>query len=347
MSDEICRPLLQGGILRPKVFFGKRDFASLVIKLLLQLLQCRLGHGLLILLLLQHYIIGFQLLIELGDDHLLLVQALFLLGQLPLLPGRFPFPFDHLLQVLLEVLTPLLKLGPLRSKLTGHDFDTFLQLGALIAKALVLSLECLPLPEDRHFSLPESLTGVGQHLREGRWRCFWPGAGLEPPPQNDLWLLQNGQRDGIGRTPMGSAITEGISVTAAVGSGVAIGSAAADGLPAGAWGPDGTASAMPAETWGPDDAASGPLAGAWGAEGTVSAVLAGIWGSDGAATTAAGAWGSDDAASTVAVGGRSSASEPADTCCWEPDSPVGATLEAEEEEDLISKGWVNTRQHGS
>jgi hypothetical protein len=31
----------------------------------------------------------------------------------------------------------------------------------------------------------------------------------------------------------------------------------------------------------------------------------------------------------------------------EPDSPVEATLEAEEEEVLISKGRVNTHQHGN
>jgi hypothetical protein len=130
---------------------------------------------------------------------------------------------------------PLLKLIPLRSKLTGRGFGTFLQLGVPIAKALVLSLERLPLPEDRRLSLPESLTSVGQHLREGRRRCFWPGAGLEPPPKNDLWLLQNGRRDGIGHAPMGFTIAEGIfNVVPAVGSAIIVGSAAATGLPAGA-----------------------------------------------------------------------------------------------------------------
>jgi hypothetical protein len=71
--DEIHRPLLQGGILRLEVFFGERDVASPVIKLLLQLLQCRLSRGLLIPLLLQHRIIGFQFLMKFCDDRISLV----------------------------------------------------------------------------------------------------------------------------------------------------------------------------------------------------------------------------------------------------------------------------------
>jgi hypothetical protein len=76
--------------------------------------------------------------------------------------------------------------------------------------------------------------------------------------------------------------------------------------------------------------------GSWylGPDGAVAAVVVGTWGPDGAA-------------SVVAGEGRSPASRPADTCCWESDSPVGATLEAEGEEALISKGRVNTRQHGN
>jgi hypothetical protein len=50
-----------------------------------------------------------------------------------------------------------------------------------------------------------------------------------------------------------------------------------------------------------------------------------------------GTWGPDGAGSAVAGGGRSSAPLPADACCWELDSPVGATLGAEGEEALISR----------
>jgi hypothetical protein len=83
--------------------------------------------------------------------------VLFLLEHPLLLPGSLPLLLDHLLQVL----TPLLKLGPLRNKLAGHDLGTLLQLGALITKTLVLSLERLPLPKDRRLSLPESLVSAG------------------------------------------------------------------------------------------------------------------------------------------------------------------------------------------
>jgi hypothetical protein len=79
---------------------------------------------------------------------------------------------------------------------------------------------------------------------------------------------------------------------------------------------------------------------------TASGSPVGTWGPDGAASVVAdGTWGPDSAASAVAGGGRSPAPLPADACCWEPDSPVGATLGAEGEEALISRGWVNTRQY--
>jgi hypothetical protein len=42
---------------------------------------------------------------------------------------------------------------------------------------------------------------AGQHPREGRRHRFWPSAGLEPPPKNNLRLLRNGRRDGVGRPP--------------------------------------------------------------------------------------------------------------------------------------------------
>jgi hypothetical protein len=94
-------------------FSSVREVASPVIELPPQLLQSRLSRGLLIPLLLQHHVIGFQLLMEFRDDRLPLVQELFLLDQPLLLPGHLPLPVKHLLQVLLEVLALLLKLGPL------------------------------------------------------------------------------------------------------------------------------------------------------------------------------------------------------------------------------------------
>jgi hypothetical protein len=176
---------------------------------------------------------------------------------------------------------------------------------------------------------------AGQHPREGRRHRFWPSAGLEPPPKNNLRLLRNGRRDGVGRPPpTSSAVADGIfdDIAAAVGSAVAVGDAAATGPPTAAWGPDSTASAVVARTWGPDDTAAAAAVGTWGPDGVASAVASGTWGPDGAAS---------------AGRGRSPASRPADTCCWEPDSLVGATLEAEGEEALISKGRINTRQHGN
>jgi hypothetical protein len=65
----------------------------------------------------------------------------------------------------------------------------------------VLSLKRLPLPQDRRLSLMKSLMGTRQHPGEGDWRCFWLGAGLEPPPKNHLCLLRSGRRDGAGRAP--------------------------------------------------------------------------------------------------------------------------------------------------
>jgi hypothetical protein len=77
---------------------------------------------------------------------------------------------------------------------------------------------------------------------------------------------------------------------------------------------------------------------------TASGSPAGTWGPDGAASAMTdGTWGPDSVASAVAGGGRSSTPLPADACCWEPDSLVGATLGAEGKEALMSRGWVNTR----
>jgi hypothetical protein len=168
----------------------------------------------------------------------------------------------------------------------------------------------------------------------------------------------------LGAPPASSAVADGVfdDIAAAIGSVVAVGCAAASGPPTRAWGPDGAASTAAAGTWGPDGAASAVAVGTWGPDGAASAVAAGTrgpddaasavavetWGPDGAASAVASeTWGPNGAALAVAGGGRSPASRPADACCWEPDSPVGATLEAEGEEAPISKGWVNARQHGN
>jgi hypothetical protein len=175
---------------------------------------------------------------EFRDDRLPLVQVLFLLDQPPLLPGHLPLPLEHLLQVLLEVLTLLLKLGPIRRKLAGRGLGTLLQLGAPITKALVLSLERLPLPQDRRFGLPESLMSAGQHSREGKQRRFWPGAGLERRPRITSGSSGMGGRMESGVPPASSTVADGIfdDIAAAVGSAVAVGGAAAGPL-ARAWGP--------------------------------------------------------------------------------------------------------------
>jgi hypothetical protein len=200
----------------------------------------------------------------------------------------------------------------------------------------VLSLERLPLPQDHRLGLLESLMSAGQHPREGRRHHFWPDAGLELLPKNNLCSSGMGGEMESGALPASSAVADGIfdDIAAAVGSAVAVGGSATTGPLAGAWGPDGTASAVAAGTWGPDGAAAAAAVGTWGPDGAASVVAGETWGPDGAA-------------SAVAGGGRSPASRPAYSCCWEPDSPVGATLEAEEEEALRSKGRVNTRQHGN
>jgi hypothetical protein len=56
---------------------------------------------------------------ECSDSLLLLVKVFFLLDQSSLLPGHLLLSVRHLPDVLLEVLTLLLKLGPLRGKLAG------------------------------------------------------------------------------------------------------------------------------------------------------------------------------------------------------------------------------------
>jgi hypothetical protein len=61
-----------------------------------------------------------------------------------------------------------------------------------------------------------------------------------------------------------------------------------------------------------------------------------------AAGPSTGAWEPDGAALVAAGGVGSPALFPAYARYWGPDLPVGATSEAEGEEALMSKGWVNT-----
>jgi hypothetical protein len=80
--------------------------------------------------------------------------VLLLLGQPLLLLGHLLLSGEHLLEVLPVVLAVPLKLGPLGGELAGRCIGALLQLGTLVAEALVFGLERLPL------------------LREGNRRCF-------------------------------------------------------------------------------------------------------------------------------------------------------------------------------
>jgi hypothetical protein len=93
--------------------------------------------------------------------------VLLLLGQPLLLPGHLQLPGVHLLEVLIVVLAVPLKLGLLEGKLAGRCLGALLQLGMLVAEALVFGLKRLPLPQDRCLSLLEGLMGARQHLGGG------------------------------------------------------------------------------------------------------------------------------------------------------------------------------------
>jgi hypothetical protein len=127
--------------------------------------------------------------------------VLLLLGQLLLLSGHLQLSGVHLLEILLVVLAVSLKLEPLGGELVGCCLGALLQLGTLVAEALVFGLERLPLQQDRRLSLVKSLMGARQQQGEGNWRCFWLGAGPEPPPENHLHPLRSGRWDGAGRPP--------------------------------------------------------------------------------------------------------------------------------------------------
>jgi hypothetical protein len=198
---EVCLPPVQGLSFRLELLLDESGVAGLAIKLLLQPLQALHSRGLLDPLLLQDFVEGVQLRLELRDDLLPLVQVHLLLGQPILLLGHLQLLGEHLLEVLLVVLAVALKLGPLGGKLAGRCLGALLQLGTPVTEALVFSLKRLPLPQDRRLSLLEGLVGAGQHPGEGNWRCFWLGAGPKPLPKNHLHLLQSGRRVGARRAP--------------------------------------------------------------------------------------------------------------------------------------------------
>jgi hypothetical protein len=115
----------------------------------------------------------------------------------------------------------------------GRSLGALLQLGAPITEELVLDRERLPLPQDRHLGLPESLMSAGQHPREGSRRRFWLSAELLS--KNNLQLLQSGLRDGAGRAPSSPAIADGVfNDITVVGSAVAVNGATTSGPLAGA-----------------------------------------------------------------------------------------------------------------
>jgi hypothetical protein len=198
---EVRLPPVQGLLFRFKLLLGEGGVAGLALEFLLQLLQPLHSHGLLDPLLFQDPVHGTQLGAELCDDLLPLVQGLLLLGQPLLLPAHLQLSGVHLLEVLFVIPAVLLKLGPLEGEPVGHRLSALLQLGAPVAEALVFGLKRLPLPQDCRLSLMKSLMGTRQHPGEGHRRCFWLGAGPEPPPQNHLRLLRSGQRDEAGHAP--------------------------------------------------------------------------------------------------------------------------------------------------
>jgi hypothetical protein len=103
-------------------------------------LQALHSHGLLGPLLLQDFVEGVQLGLELRDDLLPLVQVLLLLGQPLLLLGHLQLPGVHPLEVLLVVLAVPRQFGSLKGEPLGCRLGALLQLGTPIAKALVLGL---------------------------------------------------------------------------------------------------------------------------------------------------------------------------------------------------------------
>jgi hypothetical protein len=125
----------------------------------------------------------------------------FLLDQASLLPGHLLLSVRHLPDVLLEVLTLLLKLGPLRGELAGCRLSAPLQLGAPVAKALVLGLERLPLSPNSRLGFLEGLVSASQHLRERSQRRSRLDTRPEWTPKNNLRTLRSWRGDRAGCAP--------------------------------------------------------------------------------------------------------------------------------------------------
>jgi hypothetical protein len=201
LPGEIRRPLILGRILLLEVLLGQGNVAGLVLQLSLPFLDPLHSRSLLGPLLFQNFVHGTQLGTQLCDDLLPLVQGLLPFGQPLLLPARLQLPSVHLLEVLLVFFVVSHEFGPLKGKLLGHRLGALLQLGAPVAEALVLRFQRLPFSPNRRLGLMKSLMGTRQHPGEGNRRCFWLGAGSEPPPKNHLRLLQSGRRVGAGHAP--------------------------------------------------------------------------------------------------------------------------------------------------
>jgi hypothetical protein len=130
LPGEVRLPLVQGLLLRLKIFLGEGGIASLALELLLPLLQPLHDPDLLGPLGFQSLVQGTQLGLVLCCEGLPLGHDLLLPGHLLLPPGRLQLPGAHPLEVPLVLLMVLLELGPLGDELLGRRSGALLQLGA-------------------------------------------------------------------------------------------------------------------------------------------------------------------------------------------------------------------------
>jgi hypothetical protein len=190
LPSEIRLPPVQGLLLRLKVRLGEGGVASLALELLLPLLQPLHSLDLVGPLGFQSLVQGAQLGLVLYRDGLPLGHDLLPPGHLLFPLGRLQLPGTHLLEVSLVLLVVPLKLGPLGGELSGRRLGPFLQLGAPVTEALVLSLKRLPLPQDCCLSVTEDLVGTEHQAGEWDWRRFLLGARPKPPPKHHLHILR-------------------------------------------------------------------------------------------------------------------------------------------------------------
>jgi hypothetical protein len=119
---------------------------------------------------LQGLVQGIQLGPEFCCDGLPLAQGLLPLGQLLLPSGRLQLPGEHLLEVPFVLFAVPREFGPLRGELAGRRLGALLQLGMLVAEAMVLRFQRLPFPPDGCLGFIEDLVGARQHPGKGDWR---------------------------------------------------------------------------------------------------------------------------------------------------------------------------------